>query len=512
MIRRALISVYDKRGLDRFASGLAELGAELVASGGTAAFLAEHGLEVTRVEELTELPELLGGRVKTLHPRIHAGILARRDRSDDLAALAEHEIGLFDLVCVNLYPFAETAASPSAGEAETIEMIDVGGPALLRAAAKNHRHVVPVPSAGRYADVLAQLRTDGEVAPEARRQLAAEAFAATAAYDAAVAEWLSAENRFPQHLVVALEKVADLRYGENPHQRAAYYAQAGEHEHLLAGVEQVHGRELSLVNLLDLSTARDIVEDLSGPACAIVKHANPCGVAVGASPGEAYERALACDPLSAFGMACVLDRPVDAALGERLAERFVDVLLAPAIDERALEALRRKPGTRVLVAQKPRGRSFGKLDFKRVSGGFLVQDRDELTESRESMQVVCGSLSESAWDDLLFAWRVCRHATSNAIVIAKDGATLGIGTGQVSRVDAVRIALDKARAHGHDVSGAVLASDAFFPFADGPELALAAGVGAIVQPGGSKRDAEVTRLVERGEAALVLTGVRHFRH
>jgi phosphoribosylaminoimidazolecarboxamide formyltransferase/IMP cyclohydrolase len=467
---------------------------------------------VTRVEELTEVPELLGGRVKTLHPRIHAAILARRDREDDLLALDEQEIRPFDLVCVNLYPFAQTAGRRGVSEQEALELIDIGGPSMLRAAAKNFAHCVPVCRPERYEEVLDELRSRGEVALDRRRSLAAEAFATTAAYEAAIAAWFAEVESFPEMLVPSFLKLVDLAYGENPHQRAAYYAEAGARRHLLSRVEQLHGRELSLINLYDLSAARQLLSEFTLPACVIVKHANPCGVAVAGTIEEAFERALASDPVSAFGMVCALNRPVGAALGGQLAERFVDVLYAPGYAEEALEALRAKPATRILLELERRGPNPGERDYKRVLGGLLVQDRDAEIEDREGMQVVCGSPSEADWGDLLFAWRVCKHATSNAIVLAKELQTIGIGAGQQSRVDAVRIALDKARRHGHDLEGAVLASDAFFPFPDGPLLALDAGVRAVIQPGGSKRDDEVVEAVAAREATMVFTHRRHFRH
>ena len=493
---RALISVWDKDGLDRFAAGLAELGYELVASGGTAAYLEELGLAVTPVEELTEVPELLGGRVKTLHPAIHAGILARRDRDEDVAALDEYAIEPFDLVCVNLYPFER---------AREIEMIDVGGPALLRAAAKNHAHVAAVSRLEQYDPVLDELRAGGPT-DATRRHLAADAFALTAAYDAAIASWLT-EVRLPERLALAFEKQLDLAYGENPHQAGAYYAAREAEGHLLSGVEQLHGRQLSFINLYDLSAARLLLAELEGPACVIVKHANPCGVAIAPTIEDAYERALACDPLSAFGLVCAVNRQVKRELGEALAERFVDVLHAPDYDEPALEALRRKPNTRILRGGRalPSG-----LDFKAVPGGLLVQERDE--DLDDSIEIVCGEPTEEQRRDLLFALRVCKHVTSNAIVLAKEQATVGIGAGQQSRVDAVRLAVEKARDRGHDLAGAVLASDALFPFPDGPLEALDAGVAAIVQPGGSKRDAEVIEAVAWAGAAMVFTGRRHFRH
>ena len=514
MIERALISVYDKTGLAAFARGLVDLGVELVASGGSSAYLEEHGIPVRRVEELTEVPELLGGRVKTLHPRIHAAILARRDHAEDLAALNEHEIRPFDLVCVNLYPFGEAAGRQGVREEDAVELIDVGGPALLRAAAKNFAHVAPICRPDRYGFVLDELRGDGSLSLATRRELAAETFATTAAYEAGIAGWFGGREPFPETLVASFSKVLDLTYGENPHQRAALYAEAGARSHVLSRVEQLHGRELSLTNVLDLSAARALLNEFALPACAIVKHANPCGVALAGSAEEAYARALAADPLSAYGGVVVLNRRVDGDLGELIAEQFVDLVFAPEYDEAALEALTRRPATRILVGRERRGLNRGERDLKRVLGGVLVQDRDWDLDDREGMDVACGgpTLSEAAWGDLLFAWRVCKHVGSNAVVLTRDLQTLGIGAGQMSRVDAVRIALAKAAEHGHALAGAALASDGFFPFADGPQLALDAGVKLLIQPGGSKRDAEVTEAVERAGAAMVLTHRRHFRH
>jgi phosphoribosylaminoimidazolecarboxamide formyltransferase/IMP cyclohydrolase len=510
---RALISVYDKTGLQDFARGLADLGCELVASGGTADFLEnEVGLDVERVEELTGVAEMLGGRVKTLHPRIHAAILARRDNADDVADLNDQEIRPFDVVCVNLYPFSEIAGRYGVREEEAVEMIDVGGPSMLRGAAKNFAHVAPVCRPGQYESVLAELREDGDLSLATRRDLAAEAFATTAAYETAIARWFGDVEAFPKTLVTAFDKVLDLRYGENPHQRGAYYAEQGARVHLLSRVEQLHGKELSLINLLDLSAARLLLREFALPACVIIKHANPCGVAVAGTIEEAYERALASDPVSAFGMVCAVNRPVSAALGTALAERFVDVLFAPDYDAQALESLQRKEAIRILHDRERRGFARGERDFKRVLGGVLVQDRDWDVDDRETMQVACGEPDEACWGDLVFAWRVCKHVGSNAIVLVKDLATIGIGGGQTSRVDSVRIALDKAREHGHDLEGAVLASDAFFPFADGPQAALDAGVTGIIQPGGAKRDDEVAEAIRTAGATMVLTGRRHFRH
>jgi phosphoribosylaminoimidazolecarboxamide formyltransferase/IMP cyclohydrolase len=505
---RALISAYDKTGLDVFARGLAELGWELVASGGTAEHLESLGLKVERVETLTEFPEMLGGRVKTLHPRIHAGILARRDEDEDLAALERHEIEPFDLVCINLYPFEQVAARKGVTEAEAVEMIDVGGPSMLRGAAKNFKFCAPVCRPERYGFVLDELRERGELSAETRRELAAEAFATTAAYEAAIASWFAARESFPETVVIALDKMLDLSYGENPHQRAAYYAERGARTHLLSRVEQLHGKALSFNNLNDLSAARLLAREFQLPACVIVKHANPCGVAIGASAEEAYDKALASDPTSAYGGIVVLNREIDGALGEKLAEQFVEVLFAPGYSDDALAALTRKQGTRILADRERRRPAADERTYKRVLGGLLVQDPDAEIEDREGWQVVCGSPDETQWGDLVFAWRVCKHVSSNAIVLARGLATIGIGAGQMSRVDAVRIAVEKAR----DAAGAALASDAFFPFPDGPRIALDAGVTAIVQPGGSKRDQDVIDAVEKAGAAMVFTGRRHFRH
>ncbi|HZP71791.1 MAG TPA: bifunctional phosphoribosylaminoimidazolecarboxamide formyltransferase/IMP cyclohydrolase [Gaiellaceae bacterium] len=509
---RALISVWEKEGVATFARGLHDLGFELVSSGGTAAHLEDHGLPVTRVEEVTGAPEMLGGRVKTLHPRIHAGILARRELPEDVAALAEQEIEPFDVVCVNLYPFASVAGKPGVSDEEAIEMIDVGGPSMLRAAAKNFAHVAAVCDTRQYEVVLRELRTNGAVSAETRRRLAAEAFAATAEYEAAIASWFSRSDGFPEQLTLSFRKVSDLAYGENPHQAAALYWEVGARRHLLSRVEQLGGKELSYNNLADLEGARRVARELHEPAAVIVKHGNPCGVAVGATIEEAWERALAADPVSAFGCVAVLNREVPAALGERIAGHFVEVLFAPNYEFAAIEALRRKEALRILADGERRAERPGERDLKRVLGGLLVQDRDEEIETKDGMKVVTGTVGAETWNDVLFAWTVCKHVSSNAIVLARDRQTIGVGAGQMSRVDAVRIAVEKAQQHGHDIRGAVLASDAFFPFADGPEVALEAGVTTIVQPGGSRRDAEVLAAVERAGAAMVLTGRRHFRH
>jgi phosphoribosylaminoimidazolecarboxamide formyltransferase / IMP cyclohydrolase len=512
-MRRALISVFDKTGLDEFAAGLSELGIELVASGGTAAYISELGLSVTPVDELTDVPEMLGGRVKTLHPRIHAAILARRDVEEDLDALAEYEIEPFDLVCVNLYPFAQVAGRKDVREEEAVEMIDVGGPAMLRAAAKNFVHVAPVCLLARYGPVLDELRLDGDLSAQTRRELAAEAFAHTAAYEASIAGWFADRETFPPRLIVSLERERDLPYGENPHQRAAYYSEAGARRHLLSRVEQLSGKELSFNNLADLDAARAVLREFELPACAIVKHTNPCGVGVAADLSDAYAKAYAADPVSAYGGVVAVNRRVDPPLAKLLGEQFVEVLIAPEYTADAVEIVAQKPATRILEDRERRRASLGERHYRRVLGGFLVQDEDADIDDRGGMEVVAGQApDEAGWGDLLFAWRVCKHVLSNAIVIAKDLQTIGVGAGQMSRVDAVRIALDKAREHGHSLEGAALASDAFFPFPDGPELALEAGIGAIVQPGGSKRDQDVVASVEKAGATMVFTRRRHFRH
>ena len=508
---RALISTYDKIGLEPFARGLAELGCELVASGGTADYLESLGLAVTRVEQITEFPEMLGGRVKTLHPRIHAGILARRDDERDVATLDEHEIAPFDIVCINLYPFEQVASKRGVTEIDAVEMIDIGGPSMLRGAAKNFAHVAPVCRPERYGFVLDELRANGGLSLDTRRELAAEAFATTAAYEVAIATWFSERETFPDTVTIALDKVLDLSYGENPHQRAAFYAERGARTHLLARVEQLHGKALSFNNLNDLSAARMLAREFTLPACVIVKHANPCGVGIGATLEEAYDKALASDPVSAYGGIVVLNRDVNGALGAKLADQFIEVLFAPGYDDRALTVLRQRHNIRILVDRERRRDGDGR-SYKRVIGGLLVQDSDSDIEDRESWELVCGSADEQQWGDLVFAWRVCKHVLSNAIVLAKDLQTVGVGAGQMSRVDAVRIAIEKAQEHGHDLRGAVLASDAFFPFPDGPRAALDAGVAAIVQPGGSRRDQDVVDAVAQSGAAMVFTHRRHFRH
>jgi phosphoribosylaminoimidazolecarboxamide formyltransferase/IMP cyclohydrolase len=510
-IARALLSVTDKRGLDAFAAGLHELGVELISTSGTATFLREQGLPVTTVEELTGFPEMMDGRVRTLHPAVHAGLLARRDRADDLAALEAHGIRPIDLLVSNLYRFRSVSMRRDSTEEDVIEAIDIGGPAMVRSAAKNFHSVAVVVDPDRYGFLLDELRTSGgALSDQTRRELAAEAFLHTAGYDAAVSAWFTDTEPFPERIVLDLQKVTDLPYGENPHQRAAYYAEAGARRHVLSWVERLQGQPPSFNNLADMQAARTVAAAYQVPACAIVKHATPCGVAVGPTVDEAYVSALACDPLSAFGGVIAVNRPVSAELAERMLERRVDVLFAPGYEEGALEVLATKPNTRVFDDRERRKVSPGERDLRRVLGGMLVQDRDSELDDRANMRVVTARAPEKReWDDLLFAWRVAHYVRSNAIVLARDLATVGIGAGQMSRVDSVEVAVRKA---GDRAAGAVLASDGFFPFEDGPETAFAAGVTAIVQPGGSVNDEAVIAAADRAGAAMVFTGRRHFLH
>jgi phosphoribosylaminoimidazolecarboxamide formyltransferase/IMP cyclohydrolase len=515
-VRRALLSVSDKEGIVELAAGLAELDIELVSTGGTARELGGAGLEVRSIEDFTGFPEIMDGRVKTLHPRLYAGLLARRDDESHLAAALEQAIEQVDLVCVNLYPFEKTVARGDATEQEAIENIDIGGPTMIRAAAKNSAFAAVLVDPADYEAVLAELReSDGRLGLETRRRLAGKAFACTARYDGAIANWFAArlEGAFPEARNETWEKVSPLRYGENPHQQAAYYARAGAPTHLLDGVVQLHGKELSFNNLLDLSAARELVEEFDDPACAIVKHNNPCGCAVGESAQDAYERAFACDPQSAYGGVIALNRRVDRACAEKLAGQFIEVLLAPGFQDDALELLQEKKNVRLLeLAHWPEPAE--EFEAKAVLGGQLLQTRDVVSEAREQMRsLTAREPDDREWRDMLFAWRVCRHVRSNAIVIAAGGATIGIGAGQMSRVDAVRIAIEKAQAFQPGLlASSALASDAFFPFADGPQLALDAGVSAIIQPGGSVRDEEVVAAVDAAGATMVATERRHFRH
>ncbi len=511
-VRRALLSVSDKTGLEELARGLADMGVEILSTGGTASALAEAGVPVTPVEDVTGHPEILGGRVKTLHPMIHGGILAREGVEQDVADMEASGIAPIDMVVVNLYPFEQWVQRRGVGEADLIEKIDIGGPTMVRAAAKNHERVAILTDPSQYAAVLAEMTTgDGAVSEPTRRRLASAAFQLTARYDAAIANWMAElEGEFPERLLFGFDKALDMSYGENPHQRAAYYTERGARTHLLARVEKLHGKDLSFNNLYDLDAARNLLGEFELPACVIVKHNNPCGVAVAQDVRTAYVRARDCDPVSAYGGVIVVNRPVDRELGELLAGTFVEVLLAPGYEDAALEALTRKPNTRIMLNGERRRQNVGERDLRRVVGGLLVQDRDAETEDRSTMRVVTERQpTDREWGDLLFAWRVCKHVKSNAIILARDLVTLGIGAGQMSRVDSVRLSIEKAQS---PLEGSVLASDAFFPFADGPEAAVRAGVTAVVQPGGSIRDDEVVAACEAAGVAMVFTGRRHFRH
>ena len=519
-VRRALVSVSDKTGVADFARGLAALGIEILSTGGTAGVLRHAGVDVVDVSEFTGQEEILDGRVKTLHPRLHAALLARRDDPAHRATLEREGIEPIDLVCVNLYPFEETVAGADVEPQVAIENIDIGGPTMIRAAAKNHEGVAVVVKPESYDAVLAELEeSGGEISESTRHWLANEAFAQTARYDAAISSWFSTHYEdFPEHLAVAYEKVLDLSYGENPHQRAALYAEAGTRSHVLSRVSKLHGRVLSFNNVLDLDSARRLSADFNQPACVIVKHNNPCGVAIGGDGLDAYRKALACDPMSAFGGVIALNRPVGTQLAEALHENFVEVLIAPSYEDGALEVLQQKEPIRILFDEERRSTEPRERDAKRVRGGLLIQDRDGDPEPRELMEVVTGTQPDEArWRDMIFAWTVVRHVRSNAIVIAKDGATLGIGAGQMSRVDSVRLAVEKCReARGEEaeavLEGSSVASDAFFPFADGPEAAIEAGSTAVIQPGGSKRDGEVIEACDAAGVAMVFTKHRHFRH
>jgi phosphoribosylaminoimidazolecarboxamide formyltransferase/IMP cyclohydrolase len=520
-IKRALLSVSDKTGLLDFAKALAARGVELISTGGTHKLLAEAGLAVKEVANVTEFPEMLDGRVKTLHPAIHGGVLARRDLRSHTEAIAAHKIAPLDLVVVNLYPFENTVAAGAAFE-DCIENIDIGGPALLRSAAKNHAFVAVVTDIEDYAAVLESMEAhDGATTLTLRRRLAATAYARTAAYDAAISTWFARQNgeRFPRRFALAGRNVLSLRYGENPHQLAAFYT-TGEARPGVATAKLLQGKALSYNNINDTDAAFELVAEFEEPAVAIIKHANPCGVATASSLSAAYDLALRCDPVSAFGGIIAVNRPLDKATAEKIAALFAEVVIAPAIDEDATAVFAAKKNLRVLVAGGMPAVAVSGLLLKQVAGGFLLQDRDNGQVGESALKVVTKRAPSAAeLRDLLFAFRVAKHTKSNAIVYAKDGATVGIGAGQMSRVDSSRIAArkaeDAAEAAGLTetlTKGSVVASDAFFPFADGLIAAAEAGVTAIIQPGGSIRDAEVVEAADERGLAMVFTGMRHFRH
>ncbi|HKH94498.1 MAG TPA: bifunctional phosphoribosylaminoimidazolecarboxamide formyltransferase/IMP cyclohydrolase [Gemmatimonadaceae bacterium] len=508
---RALLSVSDKTGLLDLARGLDERGWELVSTGGTARALREANVPVRDVSDVTRFPEMLDGRVKTLHPAVHGGLLARRDLPEHMAAIAEHGIEPIDLVVVNLYPFRQTAARAGVTPEEVVEQIDIGGPSMLRSAAKNFASVTTVVDPADYPSVLAAISA-GDDDLDFRRRLAAKVYEHTAAYDAAIAAWFAGQRRerFPERLCLPLERAQGLRYGENPGQAAAFYVErsgAG-----LAGLAQKGGKELSFNNLLDLEGALLASEPFGEePCCAIIKHTTPCGLAVGTDALDAYRKALACDPVSAFGSVISFTVPVDDAAAEAVSSLFVECVVAPSFSAGALDVLGRKKNLRVLEGRAHWGANA--LDYKRVRGGLLVQDRPPSSIDDSAWRVVTRRApTDDERRDLLFAWRAVASVKSNAIVLARDGATIGIGAGQMSRVDAAFLAVHKATTAGHATTGSSLGSDAFFPFRDGVDQAVEAGVRAIVQPGGSVRDAEVIAAADEYEIAMVFTGVRLFRH
>ena len=513
-IKRALLSVSDKTDLIPFAKSLSERGVVLLSTGGTAKALREAGLEVTDVSSVTNFPEIMDGRVKTLHPKIHGGILADRSKAEHLQAMEDHAIEGIDLVVLNLYPFEATVAR-GAGYGETVENIDIGGPAMLRASAKNHAHVTIVTDPADYDAVLAELAAnDGATTLEFRKELALKAFSLTAHYDSAISKWLasSQQNNFPLRFSQSAQLQSVLRYGENPHQQAALYVTnpvAGT----LAGAKQLQGKELSYNNLNDTDAAWALANDFDEPCVAIIKHANPCGVAIGANAVEAFHKALACDPVSAYGGIIATNQPLTAEFVAAMGKLFAEVVIAPSIEPAAAEALTKKKNLRLLDAGGLLPASVKAVMTTQISGGVLIQDTDSKRLSADEMKLVSATAAtDEQLEDLLFAFRICKHVKSNAIVIARDGATVGIGAGQMSRVDSVRIACWKAQEAGLSTEGAVLASDAFFPFDDNVHRAAEAGIAALIQPGGSIRDDEVIAAADKHKMVMVTTGVRHFRH
>jgi phosphoribosylaminoimidazolecarboxamide formyltransferase/IMP cyclohydrolase len=516
-VSRALLSVSDKSGIVEFARALAALGVQILSTGGTAKLLEKEGIAVTEVSAYTGFPEMLDGRVKTLHPKIHAGLLARRDDAGHLAALRSAGIPPIDLLAVNLYPFQATVADPDCSFEDAIENIDIGGPTLLRAAAKNHAGVGVVVDPADYARVLEEMRASGGISDATRFALAKKVFAHTAAYDGAIANYLSSldagrrRREYPDVLSLQFARLQDLRYGENPHQSAAFYRDERAVAGSLATCRQLQGKELSYNNIADADAAWECVKSFTEPACVIVKHANPCGAATGASLAAAYEKAFKTDPVSAFGGILAFNRALDRATAEAASRQFAEVIVAPRVEPEAQEVLAKKANVRVL--EVPLSHEVQAHDYKRVGGGLLVQTTDARAVKRDELKVVTKKQpTESQWSDLLFAWRVAKFVKSNAIVFCRDGMTLGVGAGQMSRVDSSRLAAMKAQAAKLPLAGAVVASDAFFPFRDGLDVVAEAGAAAVIQPGGSVRDDEVIAAADERGVAMVLTGVRHFRH
>ncbi|HEX6265297.1 MAG TPA: bifunctional phosphoribosylaminoimidazolecarboxamide formyltransferase/IMP cyclohydrolase [Burkholderiales bacterium] len=516
-VSRALISVSDKSGVVELARALGAAGIELLSTGGTAKLLEKEGVRVTEVSAYTGFPEMLDGRLKTLHPKIHGGLLARRDDPAHQAALQGAGIGTIDLLVVNLYPFAATVADPDARFEDAIENIDIGGPAMLRSAAKNHAHVAALVDPADYARVLAEIVATGGVSDETRFGLAAKVFAHTAAYDGAIANYLYSLDagrerlEYPDVLSLQFAKVDDLRYGENPHQTAAFYRDLQPVAGAISSYRQLQGKELSYNNIADADAAWECVKSFAEPACVIVKHANPCGAAVAASLAEAYDKALKTDPVSAFGGILAFNRALDPATAEALGKQFAEVVIAPRVEPGAQQLLAKKANVRVL--EVPLAHEAQAHDFKRVGGGLLVQTSDSKVLQKNQFRVVSQRQpTDAQWADLRFAWCVAKYVKSNAIVFCGGGMTLGIGAGQMSRVDSVRIAALKAAGARLSLAGSVVASDAFFPFRDGLDALAEAGAAAVIQPGGSVRDDEVIAAANERGVAMVFTGVRHFRH
>jgi phosphoribosylaminoimidazolecarboxamide formyltransferase / IMP cyclohydrolase len=516
-LRRALISVSDKSGVAEFARALAGLGIELLSTGGTAKLLEKEGVAATEVAAHTGFPEMLDGRVKTLHPKIHGGILARRDSEVHMAAIERAGIPPIDLVVVNLYPFQATVADPDCRLEDAIENIDIGGPAMLRSAAKNHAAVAVVVDPADYPRVLEEIRASGGVSERSRFELATKAFAHTAAYDGAIANYLSSldaggrRGAFPGVLSLQFAKLQDMRYGENPHQVAAFYRDAQPVAGGIAAYRQLQGKDLSYNNIADADAAWECVKSFGEPACVIVKHANPCGAAIGKSALDAYRKAFKTDPTSAFGGVIAFNRALDRAAAKQLGKQFAEVIIAPRVEPAARAELAQKQNLRVL--EVPLAHNANAQDFKRVGGGLLVQSADALRlQASELKTVTRKQPGKAQLADLLFAWRVAKFVKSNAIVFARGGMTVGVGAGQMSRVDSARIAALKAKAAGLTLKGSVVASDAFFPFRDGLDVVVKAGASALIQPGGSVRDAEVIAAANERKVAMVFTGVRHFRH
>ncbi|MBB6176954.1 phosphoribosylaminoimidazolecarboxamide formyltransferase/IMP cyclohydrolase [Anoxybacillus tengchongensis] len=511
MKKRAIISVSNKKGIVTFAKQLAELGVEIISTGGTKRVLAEHGIPVTSISDVTNFPEILDGRVKTLHPNIHGGLLAVRDDETHQQQLKAHDITPIDFVVVNLYPFQETIAKPNVTLMEAIEQIDIGGPTMLRAAAKNHTYVTAVVDPADYDVVIEQLKQYGEVLFETRRALAAKVFRHTAAYDAMIAQYLTnvIGETYPETMTMTFVKKQSLRYGENPHQTAAFYERPLSSPFSIAAAKQLHGKELSYNNINDANAALQIVAEFTEPAAVAVKHMNPCGVGVGETIAEAFQKAYEADPTSIFGGIVALNREVDEQTAAKLHDIFLEIVIAPSFTEQALAMLTKKKNIRLLTVDFQSERKQEPF-FVSVRGGLLVQDEDIYTINDANIQVVTERQpTEEEWANLTFAWRVVKHVKSNAIVLAKDGMTIGVGAGQMNRVGAAKIAIEQA---GGNANGAVLASDAFFPMSDTVEVAAQAGVTAIIQPGGSIRDEDSIQKANEYGIAMVFTGVRHFKH